>query len=180
MPPCLLIIFLVWRYADFDQPDMSLAKGIDWWGVGLMTVALSSIQYVIEEGSKESWFKDDMILAYGDRRDHLCRLHLAPADLRPADRLKPFQDRNFTLGIIMNFVSGASLFGGTFLMPLFMGQVLRYDLAQVGTTMLVGLDDVPFRAPGWPLRARHGPAHHDVRGLHHRRLRDGPGGSYQP
>ncbi len=139
VPPCLLIIFLVWRYADFDQPDMSLAKGIDWWGVGLMTVALLSIQYVIEEGSKESWFKDDMILwlTVIGVITFVTFIWRQLTYAQPIVSLKPFQDRNFTLGIIMNFVSGASLFGGTFLMPLFMGQVLRYDSAQVGTTMLV-------------------------------------------
>lgn len=139
VPPCLLIIFLVWRYADFDKPDMSLSKGIDWWGVGLMTVALLSIQYVIEEGAKESWFKDDLILwlTVIGATTFVAFIWRQLTYKQPIVSLAPFQDRNFTLGIIMNFVSGASLFGGTFLMPLFMGQVLRYDSARVGTTMLV-------------------------------------------
>jgi len=34
-------------------------------------------------------------------------------------------------------VAGAGLFGGTFILPLFLGQVLRYNAAEVGTTMLV-------------------------------------------
>jgi len=38
---------------------------------------------------------------------------------------------------MMVFVSGMSLFGGTFLLPLFLGQIRGYSSAQVGTTMLV-------------------------------------------
>ncbi len=139
VPPCLLIVFLVWRYADFDKPDMSLAKGIDWWGVGLMTVSLLSIQYVIEEGSSNNWLNDDLILwlTIVGVITFVAFIWRQLTYAKPIVSLAPFQDRNFTLGIIMNFVSGASLFGGTFLMPLFMGQVLGYNSAQVGTTMLV-------------------------------------------
>jgi DHA2 family multidrug resistance protein len=50
--------------------------------------------------------------------------------------LKPFSDRNFTLGVVMTFVTGMSLFGGTFLLPLYLGQVRGFSSAEVGTTML--------------------------------------------
>ena len=51
--------------------------------------------------------------------------------------LSPFRDANFTLGILMTFVTGVSLFGGTFLLPMFLGQVRGYSAAEVGTTMVV-------------------------------------------
>ena len=44
VPVGALVIFLVWRYARFDKGDPSLGKGIDWWGLGLMTVFLLSMQ----------------------------------------------------------------------------------------------------------------------------------------
>jgi DHA2 family multidrug resistance protein len=56
---------------------------------------------------------------------------------QPIVSLKPFTDRNFTLGILMTFVTGVSLFGGTFLLPIFLGQVRGFSSAEVGTTMLV-------------------------------------------
>ena len=37
----------------------------------------------------------------------------------------------------MTFVTGVSLFGGTFLLPIFLGQVRGFSSAEVGTTMLV-------------------------------------------
>jgi len=51
--------------------------------------------------------------------------------------LAPFQDRNFTLGILITFISGASLYGGTFLLPLFLAHVRGYSAAEVGNVMLV-------------------------------------------
>jgi DHA2 family multidrug resistance protein len=139
VPVGALVIFLVGRYANFDKGDPSLSKGIDWWGLGLMTVFLLSMQYVLEEGSSEGWFQDDVILWL----TVLAGLTGAAFIWRqltywqPIVSLKPFRDMNFTLGIVMTFVTGVSLFGGTFLMPIFLGQVRGFSSSEVGTTMLV-------------------------------------------
>ncbi|MBI1405056.1 MAG: DHA2 family efflux MFS transporter permease subunit [Caulobacter sp.] len=139
VPPGLLALFLVSRYANFDKGDPSLAKGVDWWGVGLMAVGLLSIQYVLEEGARNSWFQDDVILwlmvlgviAMG------AFIWRQLVYKQPIVSLRPFTDRNFALGIVMTFVSGVSLYGGTFVLPLFLAQVRQYSAAEVGTTMLV-------------------------------------------
>ena len=44
IPVGALVIFLVSRYANFDKPDPSLSKGIDWLGLGLMSVFLLAMQ----------------------------------------------------------------------------------------------------------------------------------------
>jgi MFS transporter, DHA2 family, multidrug resistance protein len=139
VPVGVLVVLLVGRYGDFDKPDPRLAKGIDWWGLGLMTVFLLAMQYVLEEGAKDNWFEDDAILWL----TVLAALAGAAFIWRelvyrqPIVSLRPFADRNFTLGIIMTFVTGMSLFGGTFLLPLYLGQVRGFSSAEVGTTMLV-------------------------------------------
>ncbi|HEY8573546.1 DHA2 family efflux MFS transporter permease subunit [Phenylobacterium sp.] len=139
VPVGFLVIFLVGRYANFDKPDPSLSKGIDWWGLGLMTVFLLSMQYVLEEGATESWFQDDVILWLS-----VLALLTGAAFIwrqlsywQPIVSLKPFRDVNFSLGIVMTFVTGVSLFGGTFLLPIFLGQVRGFSSAEVGTVMLV-------------------------------------------
>jgi DHA2 family multidrug resistance protein len=138
-PVGLLVIFLVGRYATFDQGDRSLAKGVDWWGVGLMTVFLLSMQYVIEEGAKEGWFDEPLILwlTVAAALTGAAFIWRQLTYAKPIVSLRPFQDRNFSLGMVMNFVAGASLFGGTFILPLFLGQVRHYSAAEVGTTMLI-------------------------------------------
>lgn len=139
VPPAILAIFLVTRWGNFDKGDPSLAKGVDWFGLITMAVALLSIQYVLEEGAGERWFQNGLIL-------WLTVLGVISGVVfiwrqltyrQPLLNLSPFRDGNFTLGIIMTFVSGVSLFGGTFLLPLFLGQIRHYSAAEVGTTMLV-------------------------------------------
>ncbi|CAN7146289.1 DHA2 family efflux MFS transporter permease subunit [Phenylobacterium sp. LjRoot164] len=139
IPPGLLVMFLVGRYGDFDKGDPSLAKGIDWFGLFTMTVFLLSMQYVFEEGSSEGWFEDDLILWLTVTAVITGAVFIwrQLTYKQPIVSLRPFTDRNFTLGFLMNAVSGMSLFGGTFILPLFLGQIRQYSAAEVGTTMLV-------------------------------------------
>lgn len=139
IPVGMLVIFLVGRYADFDKGDPSLSKGIDWWGLGLMTVFLLSMQYVLEEGNSEGWFDDSVILwlAVTAALAGVAFIWRQLVYWQPIVSLAPFRDRNFSIGIVMTFVTGVSLFGGTFLMPIFLGQVRGFSSAEVGNTMLV-------------------------------------------
>jgi DHA2 family multidrug resistance protein len=139
VPVGFVVVFLVWRYADFDKGDPNLSKGIDWWGLGLMTVFLLSMQYVLEEGAGDNWFEDTWILwlTVAAALTGVAFIWRQLTYWQPIVSLKPFRDANFTLGILMTFVTGVSLFGGTFLLPIFLGQVRGYSSAEVGTTMLV-------------------------------------------
>ena len=62
VPTGLIVLFGVYRWADFDKGDPSLAKGFDWFGLVVMAIFLMSMQYVLEEGSKNDWFDDNLIL----------------------------------------------------------------------------------------------------------------------
>lgn len=137
--PGLLSLALVWRYGDFDKGDKRLATNFDWFGLAVMAAFLMSLQYVVEEGAKDNWFEDDTIL-WLTVLTVITGVTFVWRQLtyfRPIVQLKAFADRNFALGIIMTSVSGAALYGGTFLMPLYLGRIRHFSAAEVGTTMLV-------------------------------------------
>ncbi|MDB5422884.1 MAG: multidrug efflux transporter, permease protein [Phenylobacterium sp.] len=157
VPVGALVVFLVGRYARFDKADPSLTKGIDWTGLVLMTVFLLSMQYVLEEGAGDSWFQDDVILwlTVLAGLSGVAFIWRQLAYRQPIVSLKPFADRNFTLGVMMTFITGVTLFGGTFILPVFLGQVRGFSSAEVGTTMLAsGLSmflsaPIAGRVTGW-------------------------------
>ncbi len=137
--PGLLSLFLVARWGNFDKGDQRLAHNFDWFGLAMMAVFLISMQYVVEEGAKDNWFEDDTIL-------WLTVLAVVTGAVfiwrqlsyfQPIIQLRAFADRNFSLGILMAATSGLALYGGTFLMPLYLGRVRGFSAAEVGTTMLV-------------------------------------------
>lgn len=137
--PGAIVLFLVGRYAHFDKGDPSLSKGFDWLGLALMAAFLMSLQFVLEEGAKEDWFADDMILLLS-----VVAAVCGPAFVwrslsyrNPIVELRAFGNRNFVVGVLMTFIVGAALFGGTFLLPLFLGRVRDYSAADVGTTMII-------------------------------------------
>jgi len=138
VPVGVLAMAMVWRWADFDKGDAGLAKGFDWWGLGLMSVFLLAAQFVLEEGAKDGWFEDDGIL-WLTVLAVLSGVAFFWRELtyhQPVVSFRPFADRNFALGMVMMFVTGASLFGGSFLIPLFLGEVRRFSSGDVGNAML--------------------------------------------
>jgi MFS transporter, DHA2 family, multidrug resistance protein len=139
VPPGLLVVFMIWRWGEFDRPDPSLARGIDWWGVVTMALFLISMQWVLEEGAEESWFQDDRVLWLSVLTvvSGVVFIWRQLTYRQPIVSLRPFSDRNFTLGVGVNFVAGAALFGGTFILPLYLAHVRQYSASEVGTVMLV-------------------------------------------
>ncbi|WP_297798999.1 DHA2 family efflux MFS transporter permease subunit [uncultured Brevundimonas sp.] len=137
--PGLLVLFLVGRYANFDKGDPKLAKGFDWFGLFLMATFLMSLQFVLEEGAKNDWFADDHILLLTVVAAITGPVFVwrSLTSANPLVELRAFGNRNFMVGVIMTFVVGAALFGGSFLIPLFLSRVRDYSAAEVGTTMIV-------------------------------------------
>ena len=139
VPTGLLVLFGVARWGDFDKGDPSLAKGFDWFGLAVMAVFLMSMQYVLEEGAKEDWFSDSLILwlTIVAVLGGVVFVWRQLTYRNPIVELRAFANRNFTVGVLMTAVSGASLFGGTFLLPQFLGRVRQYSASEVGTTMVI-------------------------------------------
>jgi DHA2 family multidrug resistance protein len=139
VPTGVVVLFGVARWGQFDKGDPSLAKGFDWFGLAVMATFLMSMQFVLEEGSKDGWFEDSgilglTVLAVVSGVVFIWRSLSYP---NPIVELRAFANRNFSVGVAMTAVSGASLFGGTFLLPQFLGRVRHYSASEVGTTMVV-------------------------------------------
>jgi DHA2 family multidrug resistance protein len=139
VPTGLVVLFGVARWGQFDKGDPSLAKGFDWFGLAVMATFLMSMQFVLEEGSKDGWFEDSGILALTVVAvvGGVVFIWRSLSYRNPIVELRAFANRNFSIGVMMTAVSGASLFGGTFLLPQFLGRVRHYSASEVGTTMVV-------------------------------------------
>ena len=137
--PGLLSLFLVGRWGNFDKGDRRLAQNFDWFGLVMMAVFLMSMQYVVEEGAKDNWFQDTAILWLTVLASvtGVVFIWRQLTYFQPIIQLKAMADRNFSLGMVMGATSGLALYGGTFVLPLYLGRVRGFSAAEVGTTMLV-------------------------------------------
>ena len=137
--PGLLVAMVVWGTIDIDRPEPSLLRNFDVTGLIFMAIFLGCLEYVLEEGPRWDWFADDTIFLVG--------IASAVASVfffwrvlsfrQPIVDLRTFLNRNFALGSFYTFVLGTGLYGGTYLIPLFLAQVRGYNAWQIGETVVV-------------------------------------------
>jgi drug resistance transporter, EmrB/QacA subfamily len=147
--PGILVTAVAWSMIDFDEPEMSLWKKFDWWGLLSMALFLGSLEYVLEEGNNKDWFSDEHIVV-----GSLVMLAGAVVFFWRAFRvefpvvdLRAFANRNFAFGSLFSFVMGIGLYGLTYLYPLYLGRIRGYDSLMIGETMFVSGLAMFFTAP---------------------------------
>ncbi len=102
-----------------------------------MAVALSTLEYVLEEGSRCNWFDDGTI------QNCACIAAIAGVLFvtrsltfaRPVMDLRALKNRNFTVGCVLSFVTGVGIFSTIYLTPLFLGYVRGFRAWQTGLAM---------------------------------------------
>jgi DHA2 family multidrug resistance protein len=151
VPGALLIAGMLYGL-DREPVQLKLLWKADWLGIGFMALGLGSLTVFLEEGSSKDWFDSDFII--------LCAA-LAIAGLlgwvvTSALRAEPFVNlalygrRNFLVATVLSAVTGMGLYGSSFLLPLYLGQIAGYSPMQIGEVIMwVGLPQLfimPFAA----------------------------------
>jgi MFS transporter, DHA2 family, multidrug resistance protein len=137
LAPGIVVTILATVLVRIDEPDLSLLNGADYPGIALMAVALGTLEYVLEEGSRWNWFDDATIRA--------CAWVAAIAAIlfvtrsltfaRPVVDLRALENRNFAVGCFLSFVTGIGIFSTIYLTPLFLGYVRGFSAWQTGVAI---------------------------------------------
>ena len=140
--PGFIVSFLVFRFLDIDKPDWALLQKIDFFGIALIAIFLGSLQFVLEEGSKNQWFEDDTILMLTITAiiSGAVMLWWELVNPHPIIDLYAFKNRNFTIGCIYSFILGIGLYTIIYLTPIYLGSIKGLNSLQIGYyLMVVGL-----------------------------------------
>src|ERR1700756_5649611 len=132
--PGIAVTILAALLIRIDEPDVSLLKDADYPGIVLMAVALSTLEYVLEEGSRWNWFDDATIrhCAWIAAIAGVLFIIRSLTFARPVVDLRALKNRNFALGCFLSFVTGIGIFSTIYLTPLFLGYVRGYSAWQIG------------------------------------------------
>jgi MFS transporter, DHA2 family, multidrug resistance protein len=135
--PGVLVTILAALLVDIDEPDLKLLKGADYLGIALMAVALGTLEYVLEEGSRWNWFDDATIrrCAWIAAVSGVLFIARSLTFANPVVDLRALGNRNFLLGCILSFVTGIGIFSTIYLTPLFLGYVRGFSAWQTGVAI---------------------------------------------
>lgn len=135
IPIGVLTIFMLTRFVN-DPPYIKNAKPgrIDAIGLGLLAVALASLQIILDKGQEVDWFGAIWI-----RWTAVILIIMTAAFLlreltirAPLVNLRVFRDRNFAIGCLLMALFGGSIYGLVTLLPLFYQTLLGYSASAAG------------------------------------------------
>lgn len=112
-------------------------KKIDWQGVLLLCVALTTMQLVLERGESENWFQSRLII-FGSVGCVLSLVILVYWELKikePVINFRLLKDKALAVGCLMGLVFGTALFGTTFILPQFTQALLGYPAMKAGLVL---------------------------------------------
>jgi len=121
------------------ETDRRAEAPFDALGFVSMAAFLSSLLLALSEGNREGW--DSTYIRTCEVVAAVSFLVFVVTELKvavPVVDLRLFRDAGFSSSNILTFVFGLALFGSTFLVPLFVQNLLQYTALQAGILMLPG------------------------------------------
>ena len=112
----------------------------DFFGIGLITLGLASLEIVLDEGQRKDWFSSSLIIFFAV----VAAVALVAAvfsELRkkhPIVDLRLLKDRTFAVAALMLFVLGFVLYGSLALLPMFLQTLLGYTALLSGWVLSPG------------------------------------------
>ena len=143
--PGLVITFTIPFFEPIDEPDLSLLRKFDFIGLILLAISLGSLEYVLEEGYRWNWLDDTVIrnFTWLAVATGLLFIWRELAYDSPIVDLRALKSRTFAVASLFIFITGFGLFGGVYVLPLFLARVAGYDARQIGEAVFVaGLSQV--------------------------------------
>jgi len=150
--PGILLIAGVAYGLDHEERKLSELFNADWLGIAFMALGLGCLTIFLEEGNSKDWFESGFIIAFAG----LAIVGLLGWVLTSAMRPQPFVNlglftqRNFLVASALAAVMGMGLYGSSFLLPLYLGQIAGYSPMQIGEVIMwAGLPQLfimPFAA----------------------------------
>jgi DHA2 family multidrug resistance protein len=113
-------------------------KHLDWQGIALLTVGVSTLQYVLEEGNRNDWFESreiTFVLFAAVIAIAAFIIRELTAEV-PAVNIALFKEPVFTSGTLVGSIMFAMLLSLTFLLPVFMQEVLGFTAVQAGLALM--------------------------------------------
>ena len=136
LPIGVLSFLLAARYVP-DTPVKS--RGMDWWGLVFLAMAIGGLQYLLDRGQQDDWLASNAICVSVLVLFAGIALFIAHSLMTKREALfdlRMFADRNFAAASVVGGAMGLSLFGGMLLQPVLLENLLGYPTFDTGLAMM--------------------------------------------
>ena len=115
---------------------------VDFLGILLLAFGLGSLQYVLEEGNIKDWF-DDSTICFLTGVAVVCLTslifwELSPRNRHPVINLRVLKNRELSAALVLFLALGFGLYGGIFIFPLFVQNILGFTPTVTGEVLMPG------------------------------------------
>lgn len=123
--------------------------GVDIIGILLLAIGVGCLQTMLEKGHREDWFNSDLIvwLAVISTLGVIAFVIWELRVENPAVNLRILKHRDFTAGTLYGLVLGFGLYGGIFILPVYLQQLRGFTAAQTGWILFPGGMATAFTLP---------------------------------
>jgi DHA2 family multidrug resistance protein len=134
------------------SPRYSIKKKvneIDWLGIGLLALAVGTLQFVLERGQEEDWFESQLITTLSIM-SFFSLFFFIWRELtysNPIVELRVLKNGNLRVGTIFSFILGFGLYGSTFIIPLYSQSILGWTATQSGVLFIPAALMTAFTMP---------------------------------
>lgn len=121
-------------------PKYGKGKPVDWWGIGLLAVAVGCLQTLLEKGEREDWFSSVFIISL-TAAAVVAGLLFIWRELVAKDPIVNFRilrHGTFSIGMFTSFILGLGLYGSVFVFPILCQNILGFTAEQTGLILLPG------------------------------------------
>ncbi|HSY01180.1 MAG TPA: DHA2 family efflux MFS transporter permease subunit [Acidobacteriaceae bacterium] len=147
LPVGLLSLFLTQRMVE-DPPYLkketfsakASSKRVDFMGLGLISIGVGCLEFVLDKGQEKDWFGDNLILTFTIIAATML-VTFVWWEWRHEDPIvdiRLLKNRNFGTAVFLQFVLGMVLFGTTVLIPQFLQVLLGYTAERAGMVLSPG------------------------------------------
>jgi MFS transporter, DHA2 family, multidrug resistance protein len=143
LPVGLLSLFLTQKMVE-DPPylkeERKVTGRVDFMGLGLISIGVGCLEFVLDKGQEKDWFGDNTILTFAILAGCLLAAFVwwEWRHEDPIVDIRLLKNRNFGTAVFLQFVLGMVLFGTTVLIPQFLQVLLGYTAERAGMVLSPG------------------------------------------
>jgi DHA2 family multidrug resistance protein len=131
------ILALLGMIAFLPQSAGKTGEGLDWFGFGTLSLAIGTLQVLLDRGEQLDWFGSGEIVIEAiivASAFYLFLVHTFTAE-KPFVRPALFRDRNFAAGVVFVDIVGLTYYASLALQPPYLQNLMNYPVVTAGLVL---------------------------------------------